>query len=637
MRAVTPTDQVWDLQAQIPITIERIGYSGVIALSWSVITIDELPDISISAPMEVAPGATTATATARYTYGPVAPNSRVVVTATADGVSRSGMVRVRNDSLIPRAPRNLTARTTTTSVTLSWEADHGATSYRIERAPTETSTFVLWATVDSTVLSYTDLVVQPETRYVYRVYAVNEHGTSPPAEVDAVTTRLPVLTVIVHGLGSVRSEPAGIDCGTTCTLPFPDGTVVRLTATPAPGHTTGGFVGGDADCSDGVVTMRQNVSCLIQFGPVTGSGWQDLTPPLTATSAVVPSFSLAIEPDVTRNLVVAYVESSPPSDPARLYVKRRNGAVWQTLGSGALNAGSPMAATDPSLASRSATPLHVAWSQGNGFQQDIFVARFNGTTWESVGTMPLNYVAGTRAVRPSLALDTATGMPMVAWIENGFVKFKRFNGSNWVAASGGEGPPSGNADRVELSLFDSAGPAIAWTEGVGGARALKVTSGLGFTPLGTQVNAPLAVGRSLTDFGVRAGQAGPLVTWAESPSPFSIFSKRWDGAQWVDEASPVVANVMQSFVSFAMSRSSDNGSGSRLAFSSRPPGGGSQSVQLRLLTGGTWFDNPQLNPSLTGPTLQNIQVLERDSQRPVIAGWYARAADLYELRVLQFF
>jgi phospholipase C len=51
------------------------------------------------------------------------------------------------------------------------------------------------------------------------------------------------LTVSVSGSGTVTSAPAGIDCPTTCSASFNDGTNVTLSATPAAGSTFSGFSG----------------------------------------------------------------------------------------------------------------------------------------------------------------------------------------------------------------------------------------------------------------------------------------------------------------------------------------------------------------------------------------------------------
>ncbi len=66
------------------------------------------------------------------------------------------------------------------------------------------------------------------------------------------------------GTGVVTSNPAGIDCGSTCSSTFTPGTMVQLTATPDLGSELTGW-SGDADCSDGIVTVSTVVSCTATF------------------------------------------------------------------------------------------------------------------------------------------------------------------------------------------------------------------------------------------------------------------------------------------------------------------------------------------------------------------------------------
>jgi len=74
------------------------------------------------------------------------------------------------------------------------------------------------------------------------------------------------LTVIKIGSGSgtVASNPAGIDCGSTCSASFSSGTPVTLTATADANSV---FIGwsGDPDCSDGAVTMNADKTCTATF------------------------------------------------------------------------------------------------------------------------------------------------------------------------------------------------------------------------------------------------------------------------------------------------------------------------------------------------------------------------------------
>ena len=74
------------------------------------------------------------------------------------------------------------------------------------------------------------------------------------------------ITLVRFGLGTgtVTSDPAGIDCGVTCTAVFDPLETVTLTAVADEGSTFGGF-SGDPDCADGVVTAAGHKTCLARF------------------------------------------------------------------------------------------------------------------------------------------------------------------------------------------------------------------------------------------------------------------------------------------------------------------------------------------------------------------------------------
>src|SRR5262249_54172297 len=66
------------------------------------------------------------------------------------------------------------------------------------------------------------------------------------------------------GGGLVTSNAGGMMWGSDCSEVYSSGTVVSLTATPVTGSTFAGW-SGDADCSDGVVTISANKSCTATF------------------------------------------------------------------------------------------------------------------------------------------------------------------------------------------------------------------------------------------------------------------------------------------------------------------------------------------------------------------------------------
>jgi outer membrane protein OmpA-like peptidoglycan-associated protein len=85
----------------------------------------------------------------------------------------------------------------------------------------------------------------------------------PPVPIDYM------LTVDKEGPcdGTVTSSPAGVNCGADCSELYVEGTVVSLTATPEADCRFTGW-SGDADCSDGSVTMNGDRLCVANFAAV---------------------------------------------------------------------------------------------------------------------------------------------------------------------------------------------------------------------------------------------------------------------------------------------------------------------------------------------------------------------------------
>ncbi len=82
------------------------------------------------------------------------------------------------------------------------------------------------------------------------------------------------LTVQDIGNGTIVSAPAGINCGTICANSFPTGTLVTLTATPAPGNAFAGWGGACTGLGACVVLMDQLQTVTATFlsnGPPPGA------------------------------------------------------------------------------------------------------------------------------------------------------------------------------------------------------------------------------------------------------------------------------------------------------------------------------------------------------------------------------
>lgn len=78
-----------------------------------------------------------------------------------------------------------------------------------------------------------------------------------------------VLTVSKAGTasGTVTSQPVGIDCGSTCSASFRDGTLVQLSPTPDPGVDFTGWSGGCTGTDPCIVKMDQARNVTATFEP----------------------------------------------------------------------------------------------------------------------------------------------------------------------------------------------------------------------------------------------------------------------------------------------------------------------------------------------------------------------------------
>jgi sugar lactone lactonase YvrE len=93
---------------------------------------------------------------------------------------------------------------------------------------------------------------------------ISDTGNSRIRKVDFPSLATLTISTIGSGSGIVTSVPAGINCGATCSASFTFAQVVTLTATPAAGSNFAGW-SGDADCTDGSVTMSAALHCIARF------------------------------------------------------------------------------------------------------------------------------------------------------------------------------------------------------------------------------------------------------------------------------------------------------------------------------------------------------------------------------------
>jgi len=133
----------------------------------------------------------------------------------------------------PKAPTGLAATTGSGTVTLSWTASGGATSYAVKRATVSGGPYATVGTVPGTSpTTYADSGLTNGTTYYYVVSASNTSGTSPNSAEVSATPTAPAATPAFTLTGSASPNP--VAAGTNCTA------TVKVTDTA--GALAGGIV-----------------------------------------------------------------------------------------------------------------------------------------------------------------------------------------------------------------------------------------------------------------------------------------------------------------------------------------------------------------------------------------------------------
>lgn len=189
-----------------------------------------------------------------------------------------------------------------------------------------------------------------------------------------------------NGAGAVVSDPAGLDCGTTCSASFAADTAVGLAATPDAGSFFGGWGG---DCSGSTPTtalvLAADATCSATFHTLSESA--DL-----GVSAVLDT----TRPRVGRKLAFDVIVRSYGPAVAR-------GAVLRAALSGAVS--SANAITVPSGCAVSGTTVTCALGDlGKGAR----VRRTIAVRPDSAGTVRLSAAAGSTAPDANAANSAAT-------------------------------------------------------------------------------------------------------------------------------------------------------------------------------------------------------------------------------------
>lgn len=141
------------------------------------------------------------------------------------------------------------------------------------------------------------------------------------------------LNLAVSGNGSVTSNPAGINCGSTCSANFAAGTAVTLTATPAAGQQFSGWGGacsGTQPTCALQLTQLRTVQAVFAVIPPAGTAFQ--TPQLLESSNDFNVFNKLVAVNKNGDAIAVWEQSdgAPNGSTVKAYSRRYTATTgWQ--------------------------------------------------------------------------------------------------------------------------------------------------------------------------------------------------------------------------------------------------------------------------------------------------------------------
>lgn len=237
---------------------------------------------------------------------------------------------------------------------------------------------------------------------------------------------------------------------------------------------------------------------------------------------------------------------------AEIYVRRFLGGSWQEVGSGSASGGG-ISSTDtdslkPSLAIAPDGTPYVSWHEELSGNSEVYVRRWNGSNWVEVGAGSAS--GGGISNNSGNSWESAVavapdGTPYVVWHDTSFtnqeIYVRRYLGGSWQTVGGGSASDSGVSGTSGDSLWSSIAiaqdgtPYVAWLDWVVGTAQIYVRryTGGSWQEAGFGSASGNGVSANDTDsrFPAIAVTSGGIayVTWADGGNQANIYVRRYGG------------------------------------------------------------------------------------------------------------
>ena len=310
----------------------------------------------------------------------------------------------------------------------------------------------------------------------------------------------------------------------------------------------------------------------------------------------------------------------------QVFLKRWDGVQWSELAGSAGSSGlslSTQTGRSPTVATETGGNPVVAWSDNGPGNYEIYLRRWDGTQWASLGgsaagggVSNLGIGVGS-SYNPSLALDGSNN-PVLAWemastgLSIWSLYLKRWDGTQWVelgsSASGSGIANTGVGANPSVAVDATGNPVVAWQDGTSGNLEiyLKRWDGTQWVELGGSASGggvSNSAGFSENPSLVLDAAGNPIVAWNDgTPGNLEIYLKRWNGTAWVELGGSATGGGVSNTagLSAGPSLALDSAGNPVVAWNDDTPG--NLEIYLKRWNGTAWVE---LGGSATGGGISN--------------------------------